>query len=406
MLVRSRIKASESSFKRTVHLSDAKRAELLTRLEEMARRAALFNVESQPDEEIRVLNFRVTIHHPGGGSAKFLIFTHLFGDSGMWFLHSGFLNPGTRCVFIVPRGDDQEGGVLGVVERCELIERNIHAVAVRFESEVDPELFAPPPKVEPLAAGGSSVALPVLDARILMLDDQAADRELLAFHLRSTGLKITWRRRLDEALELMESEPPDLIITELNLPDGPGEQAIRLLRGTGEGAPVLVLTAESTPARLAEANDAGAVSVMQKPYDPAELLSTIHRVLTSHREQGKSDPKRQDTGGVIPSTLADDPDMAALIAAYLEQTRRLLSEIAESVRNDDLEGVRRLCLAIKGSGSGYGFAIFSEMAARAVRKLDSTASIAESLAELHQLHDIGRRLRAPDGAPGAASAAA
>ena len=49
----------------------------------------------------------------------------------------------------------------------------------------------------------------------------------------------------------------DLIICELNLSDGPGEQAIKILSSESPQTPIIVLTAESSPERLAEAQAAG-----------------------------------------------------------------------------------------------------------------------------------------------------
>lgn len=388
MIVRTHKRPTDSPFRRTVHLSDSKRVEMLYKLEEISRRADTFDRPSET--ETRVVNFRVTVHHPGGGSAKFLVFTHLFSSGGIWFLHSGYLNSGTQCVFIVPRGDDQEGGVLGVVERCEHVEGNIHAVGVRFESEVDTDLLIAPVRKGETSA--RSVALPSLDARVLLLDDQAADRELLAFHLRSTGLNLTWRQRLDDALDLLRGEPVDLIICELNLSDGPGEQAIKILAAESPDVPIIVLTAESSPQRLADAKAAGAFSIVPKPYDPEQLLVALIEALRARQEATAQAVAAQPVSSLISSSLASKLEMVPLIEAYITQANRMVSDLITAVGDEDLATVRRLCLAIKGSGTGYGYEAFSEAADRAVIKLDISNSVPETSEQLDELCGIGRRL--------------
>jgi len=395
MAPRTRFHPADTSFRRTVHLSDAKRAELLHRLDELAKRAGLFEQMDADSSEHKTVNFRVTVHHPGGGSARFLIFSRHFGSEGMWFLHSGYLNPGTQCVFILPRGDDQEGGVLGMVESCEHLDRNIHAVGVRFESEIDADQFAPAQKSEP---GGHSPAasleLPHLDARVLILDDQAMDRELLAFHLRSTGLKLSARQRLEDALDAIAHEKFDLLVCELNLAEGPGEQAIELLRKRGFGAPIVVLTSETAPARHAAARKAGAAAVIAKPYNAEALIKVIAHLLSAHSaERARAAAMHVDREPIV-SSLSENPDMAPLLEAYITQVSGTLTELAQAIREDDLATVRRLCLAFKGSGAGYGFAPLSTAADTAVRQLDASNSLQKTLPKLNALHDIGRRLSA------------
>lgn len=391
---------AESAYKRTVHLSDVKRSELVERLDLLAARADLFGPSLEDAPGIGPANVRVTVHHPGGGSAKFLVISRRFSSRGMWFLHSGFLNPGTRCVFVIPRGEGQEGGVMGAVESCELLERNIHAVAVRFDAEVDPELFRSTARYADENEG--SVELPHFDADLLLLDDQRVDCELIAFHLRSTGVRMASHDTVADALDDLRARPFDLFMCELNLAGAEhGEDAIGAMRRAGFTGPIIVLTAESDTARLSAARQAGATAIVPKPYSPAGLIRVIAAALGVRLSTPKPDafatrPVKQP----IYSTRSADPSMFRLIEGYIAQAHRTIARIAEGVRSDDPAAVRRLCLSLKGSGAGFGFGVLSDAAARAARALDDAKGVTAAAQELKDLSDIAHRLavhhREPD----------
>ncbi len=387
--------AHEGTFRRTVHVSDAKRSELLGRLSEIARAAELFDYEEDEHAEQRSITMRVTVHHPGGGSARFLVLTHNFCPQGMWFLHSGFLNPKTQCVFILPRGDDQEGGVLGTVEQCHLIERNVHAVGVRFDTEIDAESIM---NSQPGAAmaSASSLELPRLDASVLVLDDQRADCELLAFHLRSTGLRLVSHRTLADAVNEVADCPPTLVICELNLSDCRGEDALLVLRKAGAIGPAIVLTSETDPKRLRAAKQAGAYAIVPKPYETEKLIRTIVAALATSAQAAPEPPApepRRDTTPIV-STKASDDAMRPLIEGFVEQVRIMVDSLVDAVREGDGARVRRVCLSLKGSGSGYGFEGLSTAAAAAVKQLDTSPSLDAAVPVLKELISLAPRLSA------------
>jgi len=392
MLARGAPVTTESAFRRTVHLSDIKRSELIDRLDILAARADLFGPSLEEAPGLGPANVRVTVHHPGGGSAKFLVMSRRFSSRGMWFLHSGFLNPGTRCVFVIPRGEGQEGGVLGAVESCELLERNIHAVAVRFDTEIDPEVFRSSARYSDDSEG--SFELPQFDADLLLLDDQRVDCELIAFHLRSTGVRMASHETVESALEDLRARSFDLVMCELNLFGAVhGEDAIGAMRRTGYTGPIIVLTAESDAARLSAARAAGASAVVPKPYSPAGLIRVVAAALGVRLSTPKPDafttkPIRQP----VYSTRSGDPHMVRLIEGYIAQVHRTIAQIAEAVRSDDASGVRRMCLSLKGSGAGFGFVALSDAASRAARAVDGAASVTDAAQALKDLSDVAHRL--------------
>lgn len=340
-----------AEFRRTVQFADSRRAETLERLARVVRSADLFG---QNDEEMalpRPATVRLTVHHPGGGSARFMVFTHYVCPDGMWFLHSGFLHPGTRCVLVLPRGADQEGGALGTIEHCEHLERSLHAAALRFESSIDPAIFHRIARGAEPAPSADSVSLPNLSARVLLLDDQKSDNELVAFHLRSVGARLTSYERLTDALADIQSEGFDLVITELNLVEGPGEQAMQAMRSAGHTGPIIVLTADKEIERLRRAKRDGAFAVLQKPYDPVLLIRTLAAAVASKSPALPAMAPGAAVSAAPPARSGPplSPEMLRLTDAAVRRLEALCRDLIAAGRTDDIEEAKGLLALLGGS---------------------------------------------------------
>ena len=125
--------------------------------------------------------------------------------------------------------------------------------------------------------------LPELQAegrRIWLVDDSAAVRELLLADLSSQGFSVTTLADGREALECLsnaQAQPPDLLLTDLRMPDGDGLAVMRLARARWPDMPVLLLT--SGPEALA-GQDHGFSAVLAKPVSLAELRLALARLLS------------------------------------------------------------------------------------------------------------------------------
>lgn len=109
---------------------------------------------------------------------------------------------------------------------------------------------------------------------ILLIEDDPAQRLLLAAYLRQDGLAVVEAGTLAEAHSRLETRP-DLVLLDLTLPDGDGLDLARSL--VGRGVPVLVVTCR--PGDQLRALELGADDFVCKPYDPRELLARIRNLL-------------------------------------------------------------------------------------------------------------------------------
>ena len=117
--------------------------------------------------------------------------------------------------------------------------------------------------------------------RILAADDSASMRDMVRMSLSSAGFEVTAAADGEEALRLAAATPFDLVLLDVNMPIRDGFEVIRALRAEPQyrHTPILMLTTENSADRKREGKTAGATGWIIKPFDPAQLIATVHRVL-------------------------------------------------------------------------------------------------------------------------------
>jgi DNA-binding response OmpR family regulator len=107
--------------------------------------------------------------------------------------------------------------------------------------------------------------------RLLLVEDDTSLAAGLSLALRNKGFAVNHVARGDHALLATETDPPDLIILDLGLPDMDGLDVLRQLRNTNRTIPVLILTARDTTSEKVAGLDLGADDYLAKPFDIDEL---------------------------------------------------------------------------------------------------------------------------------------
>ncbi|HWA82616.1 MAG TPA: response regulator [Fimbriimonadaceae bacterium] len=121
-----------------------------------------------------------------------------------------------------------------------------------------------------------------LSKTVLVVDDSASMRQMVAFTLKSAGLAVIESANGQEALSKLTAPlRVDLIITDLNMPVMDGLTFIRQARGKPNlrFTPILMLTTESQESRKMEGKAAGATGWIVKPFQPEQLLKVIQKVM-------------------------------------------------------------------------------------------------------------------------------
>jgi PAS domain S-box-containing protein len=117
---------------------------------------------------------------------------------------------------------------------------------------------------------------------ILYIEDNASNLELVDRVLATRpALKLMSTMEGRRGIELARDHRPDLILLDLHLPDMPGEEVLRLLRGdpVTQHTPVVVITADATKRRVNELFAAGADDFLTKPLDVKRFIEVVESVL-------------------------------------------------------------------------------------------------------------------------------
>lgn len=124
-------------------------------------------------------------------------------------------------------------------------------------------------------------------SKILVVDDEPTVLEVVAGYLRRDGHDVSEAADGPAALALLESDPPDLVVLDLNLPGVNGFDILRHLRSSSS-TPVIMLTARADEADRVAGLELGADDYVVKPFSPRELAARVNGVL--RRTTGRAEP--------------------------------------------------------------------------------------------------------------------
>jgi DNA-binding response OmpR family regulator len=123
--------------------------------------------------------------------------------------------------------------------------------------------------------------------RILLVEDDAVLRGVMHSSLADAGHRVDEAGTLVIARHLWRVQPFDVVLLDLNLPDGNGLGALREARARGDRTPVLVLTARNRTEERVAGLDAGADDYLGKPFELSEVEARLRALV--RRSQGADD---------------------------------------------------------------------------------------------------------------------
>jgi DNA-binding response OmpR family regulator len=141
--------------------------------------------------------------------------------------------------------------------------------------------------------------------QILIVEDERTISEPLAKLLAREGFNANVAATVADALAKFAADKPDLILLDLNLPDGDGRDVAREIRRSS-GVPIIMLTARGTETDRIVGLEIGADDYVVKPFSSAEVIARIRAVL--RRSEAHDDQQDQDLGQpVVVEEMRIDP---------------------------------------------------------------------------------------------------
>ncbi len=120
-----------------------------------------------------------------------------------------------------------------------------------------------------------------MSKKVLVVDDSTAIRQSITYVLQQGGYEVVEAKDGLDALSVLQSmAPPDLIITDVNMPNLDGLSFIKKVREDVKFkfTPIIVLTTESQGSKMNEGKEAGATGWIVKPFSAEKLLGVVRKV--------------------------------------------------------------------------------------------------------------------------------
>lgn len=174
--------------------------------------------------------------------------------------------------------------------------------------------------------------------RVLLIEDDHVLGAAIRDHVLSIGHAVDWMRRIDEARLALVSVPYELVLLDLNLPDGRGLDLLREMRSMANTVPVIITTAQDQIAVRIEGLNSGADDYLVKPFDLSEMGARIAAV--ARRYGGNPSPAITAAGVTVDlgrRTAMVHGEKASLTAREWAVLERLLSRRGGIVTKSEIE---------------------------------------------------------------------
>jgi DNA-binding response OmpR family regulator len=126
---------------------------------------------------------------------------------------------------------------------------------------------------------------------VLLVDDDARLREIVGMALEVEGYRVKGAASAEDALRLLDSDDPDLLILDVMLPGRDGFELCREIR-TKSPLPILMLTAKTDTVDVVVGLESGADDYVTKPFVTKELVARIRALLRRSRDTGAQQQRK------------------------------------------------------------------------------------------------------------------
>jgi signal transduction histidine kinase/FixJ family two-component response regulator len=199
--------------------------------------------------------------------------------------------------------------------------------------------------------------------RILLAEDDPANRILILQYLKGIALKVDTAENGKIAVDKFKTEAYDIILMDMQMPELDGFNATRLIRSLENKwkrnhIPILALTASALAQYREKCFAAGCSGFISKPVKKHDLTKKIFETLASNTAIPSPHLNTDGTKTVI----SIDSEIMHLIPAFMEELKRIESKISIALKDSDYSTIAFEAHKIAGSAGGYGFDEISSMA--------------------------------------------
>ena len=216
-------------------------------------------------------------------------------------------------------------------------------------------------------AGQTPLTPDLSSVRILVVEDNPVNQEIMAVLLEETGARLVMANNGIEALECLGREPFDLVFLDIQMPDMDGYETIRLMRERGFVLPVVAITAHAMQADKQRCLDAGMDAYLSKPFKQALLFETIHTLLPERYRLPEvascAAPPESGSWDFLPDCISLETVLQtglsprqypAILQSFARNHAQDGAFLRHAVRTHDWASLREKAHALKGAAANLG----------------------------------------------------
>jgi PAS domain S-box-containing protein len=265
----------------------------------------------------------------------------------------------------------------------------------------------------PEAPGGEEV-LRYRDVKILVVEDQPLNREIVEALLRLVGISARMAANGQEALDVLAASGPDafdLVLMDIQMPVMDGLTATRLLRSRKgfEAIPVIAMTAHTMTHEKEQSAAAGMNDHIGKPFDNAGFYRTLARWIPPAKQQAPADAAHSvvivaadlgalsgiDCAAGLSRLAGNEVRYRHWLSTFVEEGPASVAQIRQALDAGNSESARQLAHALKGRVGMLGMDAVHVAASGVEAALKSGAPAVDLLAELERVvAQIGQQISA------------
>lgn len=192
-----------------------------------------------------------------------------------------------------------------------------------------------------------------MTGHLLLVDDEPGLREAVSTYLEDSGFTVKVSGNANDAWQSMETDRPDLIISDIMMPQVNGYEFLQKVRSDERflSLPVIFLTARGMTTDRIKGYQIGVDAYIPKPFDPEELVAIVHNLLHRKQSQGSA-PEIQELAGQLAEIRAllrhqqnEDNSSPDVTIDFTPREEDILELVVEGLMNKEI--ARRLGTTVR-----------------------------------------------------------
>ena len=262
-----------------------------------------------------------------------------------------------------------------------------------------------------------------LSGRVLVVEDNQVNQKVIIELLKMMGLRAEAVNNGQEAIEILELIPYDLVLMDVQMPVMDGLSATRAIRAPGSGVlnphlPIVALTAHAMKDEASRCMDAGMNDYLSKPINPQALEEVLKKWLPvqpvadvnkrgeakEQQDSSKGDIREDEEGEIfdrddfLARVINNDELGRQVLSIFIENSSGVISNIETAIERGDHQEITLLAHTLKGSANNVGAKRVGNIAFRIERlckrkKIDEARELLKRLKEEFKLFSEDKEVK-------------